>query len=106
MEASKGTPDAEPPLQPTSSLRPAPHLLVKAHLTLTLTQDGARRVVVPFHTNKLYHKPLLRLLKNVPLLLVHLLLMAILTNRDGWIPLLDRERWAVGRVLERVCWSA
>ena len=83
-----------------------PHQLVKPLLTLTLTQDEARRVVAPLYTNKLYHKPPVRLLKNVPLLLVHLLLMAILTNRDGWIPLLDRERWAVGRVLERVCWSA
>ena len=83
-----------------------PHQLVKPLPTLTLTQDETHRVVAPLYTNKLYHKPPLRLLKNVPLLLVHLLPTAILTNRDEWIPLLDRERWAVGRVLEKVCWSA
>lgn len=85
-----------------------PHQLAKPFPTLTApTQDETRRVVVPLYTNKLYLKPLLRLLKNVPLLPVHLPPTVILTNRDGWNPLPDLARWVVvGRVLEKVCWSA
>lgn len=82
-------------------------LLPTITTTTTATQgETGRAVVVRLYTNKLYHKPPPQLLKNVPPLLGHPLPAVILTNRDGWIFLLDRERWVVvGRVLEGVCWS-